>query len=155
MKISVSRFTHDSDATLSLVKIDDAFECFGLEDEPRKNKVANETRIPAGYYKIVLRDEGVMTLRYKARFPNLHHGMLHVIGVPNFTYIYLHIGNREDQTSGCLLLGQGVNTRPAMGLMRSALAYEHLYRKVVQAAIIGALFIEYLDEDLINEEVVE
>ena len=52
MLITVDRFKSDDDATLSKVDIDGQFVCFGLEDEYREDKVANETRIPAGRYRI-------------------------------------------------------------------------------------------------------
>ena len=51
MKLFVERFTSDKDATISAIYLDDVFQCFGLEDEYREEKVASETRIPAGSYK--------------------------------------------------------------------------------------------------------
>ena len=32
-------------------------------------------------------------------------GMLHVLDVPNFKYILIHCGNTDEDTAGCLLLG--------------------------------------------------
>ena len=51
MKLFVERFTSDKDATISAIYLDDVFQCFGLEDEYREEKVASETRFPAGSYK--------------------------------------------------------------------------------------------------------
>ena len=31
--------------------------------------------------------------------------MLHIINVPNFKYILIHCGNTDEDTAGCLLLG--------------------------------------------------
>ena len=42
MIITVDRFKSDSDATISNVNVDGQFVCFGLEDEFRAEKVANE-----------------------------------------------------------------------------------------------------------------
>ena len=50
MKIEVDRFISDEDSTISHVKVDGAFVCFGLEDEFRVEKKHGETRIPAGRY---------------------------------------------------------------------------------------------------------
>ena len=58
MKITVERFTSDAETTLSTVFVDGKFACFGLEDEYRTEKVAGETRIPAGTYKVGLRNVG-------------------------------------------------------------------------------------------------
>ena len=51
MKLFVERFTSDKDATISVIYLDDVFQCFGLEGEYREEKVASETLIPAGLYK--------------------------------------------------------------------------------------------------------
>lgn len=51
MKLFVERFTSDKDATISAIYLDDVFQCFGLEDEYREEKVASERRFPAGSYK--------------------------------------------------------------------------------------------------------
>ena len=48
MKITVRRFAHNDEATLSRVYLDDEEFCFGLEDQPQEVKVQDETRIPAG-----------------------------------------------------------------------------------------------------------
>ncbi|HCG73976.1 MAG TPA: hypothetical protein DE038_11845 [Nitrospina sp.] len=50
MKLFVERFTSDKDATISAIYLDDVFQCFGLENEYREEKVASETRIAAGSY---------------------------------------------------------------------------------------------------------
>lgn len=146
MKITVNRFKSTDEATLSTVAIDGEIACFGLEDEYREVKVMDETRIPAGEYRVQLRDEGGMTKRYRAKYPSFHEGMLHVLGVPGFEWIYIHVGNREDQTSGCLLIGDMADIN-AMAVQKSAIAYTKFYQKVVAAARAGSLRIEYIDGD--------
>ena len=148
MIITVDRFKSDSDATISKVNVDGQFVCFGLEDEYRADKVANETRIPAGRYKVDVRTEGGFHARYTARFPNFHRGMLHVSDVPGFTFILIHIGNTDEDTAGCLLVG--LNAAVDDGELRvtsSKLAYQKLYPMVIDAAGQGELEIEYLDND--------
>ena len=146
MKITVERFSDSGDATLSLVRVNGEFICFGLEDEYRAEKVAGETRIPAGKYKVGIRDEGGFHNRYSNddRFKNFHEGMLQVLDVPNFEYILIHVGNTEEHTAGCLLVGMGADS----GLMRvqaSAVAYEQLYKDVIDEAKLGHLEIEYIN----------
>ena len=148
MIITVDRFKSDSDATISKVSVDGRFVCFGLEDEYRDEKVASETRIPAGRYKVDVRREGGFHARYTARFPNFHRGMLHVTDVPGFTFILIHIGNTDEDTAGCLLVG--LNAAIDDGELRvtsSKLAYQKLYPMVIDAAERGELEIEYLDSD--------
>ncbi len=107
MKISVERIFSDDDATISTLWVDGRFICFGLEDEYREDKIPGETRIPAGEYKITLRTVGGFHTRYGRKFPEFHKGMLWIRGVPNFEYILIHIGNTDEHTAGCLLVGEG------------------------------------------------
>ena len=148
MKITVDRFISDSDSTVSRVMIDGAFECFGLEDEYREDKVPEETRIPAGNYKIGVRKIGGFDGRYKTRFPDIHQGMLHILDVPDFEYILIHCGNTDEHTAGCLLVGTTANTEIGdMSILGSGAAYKKFYPKVIQAARDGDLEIEFIDSD--------
>ena len=76
--------------------------CFTLEDQRRLGeKVAGETSIPLGTYEIKLRTEGGMHEKYLRQFMELpHQGMLHLQNVPDFEWVYLHIGNTDDDTLG-------------------------------------------------------
>ena len=147
MKITVNRFKSDSDATLSTVSIDGVFECFGLEDEWHVAKIPGDTRIPAGSYRVGIRDVGGFNNRYSAKFPDFHNGMLQVKDVPGFEYILIHIGNTDEDTAGCLLVGQNANTSSEISIGSSTNAYKALYAKVIDAAWNDDLEIEYLDND--------
>ena len=127
------RFGYGGDSTLSRLSLDGQPECFVLEDERREVKVFGETCIPVGRYEILLRDEGGMHQRYLDRFPELHRGMLWLQDVPNFEWVYFHIGNKERHTNGCLLTGQLPAILPdgEFEVMRSELAYLNLYRKLL------------------------
>ena len=103
--------------------------CFVLEDEHREVKVPGETRIPAGRYRIKPRYGSPAFGYLDKRYP-WHNGMLWLQDVPNFTYIYIHAGNNDDHTDGCLLVGdkaqQNVTKR---GLVqKSADAYQRIYQ---------------------------
>ncbi|MGD9824381.1 DUF5675 family protein, partial [Desulfobacter sp.] len=145
----IDRFISDSETTISRVFVDGKFFCFGLEDEYRVEKVAGETRIPPGTYKIGVRSVGGFHGRYKSRFADIHKGMLHVQDVPNFEYILIHCGNKDEHTAGCLLVGEGAVTTPGdMMITNSAAAYRRLYSKVIDAALMGRLEIIYQDHDM-------
>lgn len=134
MILEVDRFKHGSDSSLGIFKVNGIFECFVCEDEHRDKKVHGETRIPEGCYLIKLRNEGGMTKRYASKFPNDHKGMLHLQNVPNFEYVYIHIGNTDDDSLGCLLVGKGaVSTLDGGTVSNSTGAYIDLYRKIVDA----------------------
>lgn len=136
MKLKVERFNRGSDSTLGMLSIDGVFHSFTCEDEERHKKVTNETAIPKGTYEIKLRDEGGMTKRYANTFPKLHKGMLWLQDVPGFEWVYIHIGNTDDHTSGCILVGYSASLDTLNGggtIGRSAQAYENLYKKAVAA----------------------
>jgi LysM repeat protein len=153
MKITVDRYISDNDATISRISIDDNFECYGLEDEYREVKVMKETRIPAGTYKVGVRTEGRFHNKYTNDYPGMHKGMLHVLDVPGFEYILIHVGNYEHNTDGCLLVGTSrVETPGSMMVGSSVAAYKKFYPKVIDAALAGDLTITYIDNDLDGSE---
>ena len=74
--------------------------------------------------------------------------MLHVRDVPNFQWILIHIGNTDEDTAGCLLVGTSINTTPGdMSIGSSKIAYEKFYPMVVDAAENDNLSITYVDND--------
>lgn len=148
MEITVNRYFSNNFETLSTVYVDGEKVCFGLEDEFREVKVMSETRIPAGKYKVGVRQFGEHHEKYKKRFPAWHKGMLEIKDVPNFKNILIHIGNTEKDTAGCLLVGKNVSeNNKRFSVLNSAIAYEKLYKKVISEAEKGNLTIEYIDSD--------
>lgn len=148
MHINVTRFTSDHDSTVSVIRVDGWFVCFGLEDEYREEKVAAETRIPAGRYEVGVRTVGGFHSRYSNRFSEFHKGMLEVQGVPNFKYVLIHCGNTHLNTAGCLLVGAGCYAADGnMSIQASVHAYKAFYQRVIDEAIAGDLVIEFIDSD--------
>lgn len=132
MKIEVLRFDDDGDRTLGLLMINGKFRGCTLEDEERTVKVWGETRIPEGTYKVGLRTEGGHHARYGKKYPLMHKGMLHVLDVPNFKYILIHIGNDDDDTAGCLLVGSQFSD-DWKTIERSTLKYTSIYNVIATA----------------------
>jgi len=148
MIITVRRMLSTADATLSEVLVDGVRQCFGLEDEYRDQKIAGETRIPAGAYKIGIRAEGGFHNRYCERFAGFHQGMLQVLDVPGFEFIQYLQHNTDEDTAGCLLVGQSCTAANGTAIVgSSAAAYRELYQKVIAAAIAEDLVIHYIDGD--------
>lgn len=115
MRLELYRFSSQNESTLGILYIvnDETnqkdFLCFTLEDQKREVKVYGETRIPKGTYQIEYRKKGGYHNKYSKRFPSIHRGMLEIRDVPNFTHILLHCGNTDDDTDGCLLVGNVVS----------------------------------------------
>ena len=120
-----------------------------LEDVFRDVKIPSETRIPAGTYQIKLRAEGSTYERYVAKYGARHKkGMLWLQNVPNYEWIYIHIGNKHADTAGCLLVGGGIMTVLALNRMiiNSEVTYLHIYERAVELVEGAGLAIQILDE---------
>ena len=150
MKLEVLRFNSSDDFTTGLLfDVTDnvrSFLCYTLEDEARTVKQWGETRIPAGTYKLTLRAEGGFHSRYLAKFgAEFHKGMIYVNEVPNFEYILWHIGNDDDDTAGCLLVGK---TSQDNFIGSSTTAYKEIYPPIRDAILSGEdVTVTYIDYD--------
>lgn len=125
MNLSLHRFVVQSDRTIGNLILNDDWFCYTLEDAVRPEKIYGKTAIPAGKYQIKLRNS-----------PKFGTDVLWLQDVPNFEYIYIHAGNTEKDTLGCILVGQMLvdldasNPGPeAIG--RSRVALNALREKVV------------------------
>lgn len=134
MVIQVHRHSPGKDSTGGVVFVNKEHFGYSCEDENRDVKVMHETCIPKGLYQVLLRDAGGMNSKYGERFPLMHRGMLHLQDVPGFEWIYIHIGNNDDHTSGCILVGLGITTiNGESEVQRSTEAYTKLYSLILLA----------------------
>jgi len=156
MKYEVLRVSSQKDSTSGLLfEVNNGkrtFLCYTLEDEQRDVKVWGETRIPAGTYKLGLRTEGGFHNRYLSRYgADFHKGMIWVLDVPGFEWILWHSGNTDENTAGCLLLGntQTSNLVAKDGFIGSSRdAYTLVYPRVLSAIESGQdVEVEYIDFD--------
>ncbi len=150
MIIEVLRFSSQSVTTFGNVLLNGKFQCFSVEDRYRKEKVMSETRIPAGFYQIQLREFGRHYEHYVQKYAG-HKGMLWLQDVPGFSDILIHIGNGEKDTSGCILLNNEINNnRTDYGRGKdSTKAYLDFYFKVLKAFEEGDdVFIRIIDQDV-------
>ena len=155
MKLEVLRFSSGKDSTNGILfdcTRGREFLCYTLEDQYQTKKVMQETRIPAGEYEIKYRKEGGFHKRYNERYPDIHRGMLHVTNVPNFKWILIHVGNTDEHTAGCLLLGdtQENNQIKTNGFIgKSSQAYVRVYDKIANVLDMGEkVTITYYDFDI-------
>ncbi|MGJ1316211.1 DUF5675 family protein, partial [Sphingobacterium multivorum] len=75
---------------------------------------------------------------YKKRFPDMHQGMIEIRTIPNFSLVYIHIGNTHEDTEGCLLVGTYFHkSNDDWGVYQSADAYKQLYGTIIEQVKIG------------------
>ena len=148
MEIHVKRSRQGKNSTLSVLYIDGEQICYVLEDSVRDKKIKGSTAIPAGRYKLTFRRHGGMHGRYHRLFPDFHKGMIQLMDVPNFSYIYIHMGNNFSDTSGCLLVGQKVKyfkKQKEYEIRQSRKAYIALYKRLSAMMEQGEVFIVIRD----------
>ncbi len=136
MKLQAFRYNSDKDHSNSVFLVDGKYECDVLEDEYRPVKKMHETRIPDGTYNVEFRTEGGFHQRYLQKFGSWHKGMLWIKDVPGFEYILIHIGNDDDDTSGCLVVGYAGRNNHNW-ISESTVAYKAFYPKVRNALLRG------------------
>lgn len=140
MKFILQRFSDNRDSTLGiLVKVQPTdmgdkitFQAYTLEDEYREIKRAFETRIPAGTYKIDIQQaDTVLTMKYRDRYPWFKKH-LEIKNVPGFVGVYLHIGNFDADSAGCILLGDNAdnNTIGPGSVSNSTACFKRFYEFV-------------------------
>lgn len=100
MKLTLKRIFKGDWYTIGKLYINGVYFCDTLEDTVRilnskEDKVAGSTAIPEGTYKVILS----YSPKFKRELPLL-------LDVPFFTGIRIHKGNDNNDSSGCILLGE-------------------------------------------------
>ena len=121
MNLTLQRQPSTNGTTIGELLIDDAHECWTLEDvvRPTGVKVPGETAIPAGRYRV--------TVTFSKRFQRL---LPLVNDVPGFEGIRIHPGNTAADTEGCILVGV---TKGENSVGQSRMAFEPLFAKIAAA----------------------
>ena len=99
MEIKVIRNILTSEYTVGELYIDGVFYCHTIEDKCREikkkeDKVYGLTAIPHGRYPVVL--------DFSPKYSKL---MPHILDVPYFEGIRIHPGNSDEDSLGCLIVG--------------------------------------------------
>lgn len=156
MEWIAQRYSDDGNSTLGLLfkKLDDVkklhYFCDTLEDEYRDDKVMHETRIPAGRYELkILKQDTPLTLKHRKSYGAWFKYHIEITGIKGFTGVYVHVGNTDDHTSGCLLLGYGSTKINAVQSINNSLLackewYSHVYDHLDHG---GKACIEFRDEN--------
>jgi len=130
MELTLKREFDDGAATSGILFIDGVPFHYTLEDTRRHEKVAGSSRIPTGRYPILMRYNSPMADKYRANHGT--DGMMWLQNVPGFEYVYLHIGNTEDDSEGCILVAETISKTVSNGkitqrLINSRPAYKNLH----------------------------
>lgn len=136
--IQLIRLHRGEQSTLSHLYMDDIFQCYALEDSIGMEKKAGDTCIPPGYYELGLNRDAGMNLLYRPKMGKQHQGMVEILGIPNFSHVFFHIGNRHGDTAGCPLLGMYYKlVEGNFEVYQSAQAYKAMYPKFLARIACG------------------
>jgi len=128
VKLTLRRLIHTADSTIGQLSVDDAPECWTLEDMVRPAatpKVFGQTAIPAGTYGVIV-----------THSPHFGRDLPLLVNVPGFEGVRIHPGNVAADTEGCILVGMD---KGADSIGRSRLAFDALFPKIQQALARGEL----------------
>lgn len=140
MTYILQRYSDNRDSTLGLLlKILDTvqgprpvLQAYTLEDEYRGEKVMKETRIPAGTYQVIAQAiDTPKTLAYRGKYPWFKSHLM-LKDVPGFIGIYIHVGNDDGDTDGCILLGDIADNNSVSpgSVMKSTESFRRFYEFV-------------------------
>lgn len=129
MELKLVREPSANNCTLGRLFIDGRFECDTLEDVERPVKIPKRTAIPRGRYEVII--------NWSARFRRL---LPLLLRVPNFDGIRIHPGNDDQDTEGCILVGQRTS-RPDW-VANSRLTFASLFVQMEGAARREKIYIE-------------
>lgn len=126
--ITLLRYLDDGASTLGLLFLNQKFFCYTLEDTFREVKIAGNTRIPSGTYKLDFnRTITALTQRYRINYPWFDYH-LQLKDVPGFAGVYIHVGNFHQDTEGCILIADGIGSQNnQLMITKSRQAYKRLY----------------------------
>lgn len=127
MQLTLQRQFAIGDATIGTLCIDGEFQCFTLEDVIREKKIAKTTAIPAGTYQVVLCESPRFSDSYEEK--GLGRIVPLIDGVPGYSGVRIHVGNRASHTDGCVLVGDWTD-RTAAKITNSTTAFKALMGKL-------------------------
>jgi hypothetical protein len=135
IQFNLHRYSSQKDDTLGVLRnVMFNYLAYTCEDERRTNKIKGETRIPAGSYRLGIRQEVTpLTQKYldDKRLPFFERH-IELLNVPNFVGVYIHLGNTDYDTDGCILVGDTPNNNTLENgrISNSVSAYKRFYELV-------------------------
>lgn len=145
MKIEQRRIYFADTYTISKIYIDGKYFCDAVEDTDRgltsemglseiaAIKVPGRTAIPTGTYEVTL-DVVSPKFSRKSAYRPIGGKLPRLLGVKGFEGVLVHIGNRPEDTEGCLLVGHNTIRGAVTDSTRTFFA---LYKQMLAAKAVG------------------
>lgn len=142
MKLLLDRFFKGPKYTVGHLYIDGKYFCDTIEDvdrglldsmslaEIQSKKIPSETAIPRGTYKVTL---DVVSPKYSKRdfYIKVCKGKVpRLLNVKGFEGILIHAGNTEEDSAGCIILGEN---RVKGKVINSRATFEKFYNILIKS----------------------
>ena len=141
MKLLLKRIALRPTYTIGQLFIDGERFCDTCEDKVRdtnkdgdlldegEGKVYAETAIPYGTYDVTLNVQS-QRFRTKKAYQFCKGFLPRLVDVPHFEGILIHIGNKPEDSAGCILVGEN---KIVGGLVNSTATFNRLYERLAEA----------------------
>lgn len=136
MELTLHRILKEQTYTIGHLYINGEYFCDTIEDKVRvliteDDKVYKQTAIPNGRYKVIL-----------TYSPHFHKILPELLNVPFFKNIRIHNGNTEEDSAGCIIVGENkikdkvINSKPTINKLMQILkpiynSGEEIYIKIL------------------------
>ena len=142
MNLVLDRFFKGPKYTVGHLYIDSKYFCDTIEDvdrglldsmslaEIQSKKVSSETAIPRGIYKVTL---DVVSPKYSKRdfYIKVCNGKVpRLLNVKGFEGILIHAGNTEEDSAGCIILGEN---KVKGKVINSRATFEKFYNTLIKS----------------------
>ena len=136
MNLTLNRFANHKNFCYGALFHDGSYPiAFTVEDTYRGDakKIKGKTCIATGTYDLgFLKVTTPLTGSYRRKY-SWFKWHIHIKDVPNFSHIYIHIGNNAKDSAGCILLGQSAHMNTVDGFISSSTKmFSKFYQKVVE-----------------------
>ncbi len=149
-RFRVFRYSDNGDSTLSFMVLGKELFCYGIEDEFRKVKIAGETRIPEETYRLGIHEETTsLTLNYQEKY-DWFDKHIEILNIKGFDNVYIHIGNYDEDTAGCYLIGDkpNINTIEKGMIQSSTDTFKRFYKLIYPLLLMKKeVTIQFIDMD--------
>ncbi len=144
MELKLKRIARREKYTIGKLYIDGEYFCDTIEDKDRgltqdmpiavirAKKIAHETAIPMGKYRVTLK---VKSPRFskKSTYDFCCGYLPRLIDVPGYEGVLIHIGNTANQSAGCILVGEN---KVVGRVINSTETFKKLYERLKEASSI-------------------
>ena len=146
MELTLKRIAKRETYTIGRLYVDGRYVCDTIEDRDRglnqrmtlaeikRKKVYGQTAIPTGKYEVMM---DICSPKYsqKAKWKEYNGGFMpRLKDVPGYSGVLIHPGNTENDTMGCLLVGEN---KVVGKVINSEATFKRLYPMLLNAHNLG------------------